>query len=261
MSMPISAMPAGCWDLNLATGTLTLCRQSRTMFGLGPDSSGRLTESEWANRLHPDDLTTVRDGIAACLAHQTPYAERFRTIHPDGSVQLVLGVGRPIEDGGKHCRFVGWNFDVVSAGRMAGEWIAAHPEALNAEHLFSVRPFGPPSDEASSDLVPAEELLARAESILRVRRSGERLLNRAMLAEPAFDLLLCLYVRSGEPETSLSSLARHAGIPYSSALRWIRYLADKGLVLLTQSRSDRRANCVELTRSGRSIMDEMLATR
>ena len=79
-------MPAGCWDLDLATGTLTLCRQSRTMFGLSADSSGRLTESEWASRLHPDDLPEVQQGLTACLEDQTPYAQRFRTIGPEGGV-------------------------------------------------------------------------------------------------------------------------------------------------------------------------------
>ncbi len=251
-------MPAGCWDLDLATGTLTLCRQSRTMFGLSADSSGRLTESEWASRLHPDDLPEVQQGLTACLEDQTPYAQRFRTIGPEGGVQFVLGVGRPLVEGGKQVRFVGWNFDVVSAGELAGEWIAAHPGALSAEHLFSVFPSSRERDETSSDDLPPEPLLARARSMLRVRRSGERLLNRSILGEPAFDLLLCLYVRSGQSETSLTSLAQHAGIPYSSALRWILYLVDKGLVLRTESKSDRRATRVQLTPSGRAVLDELL---
>jgi hypothetical protein len=41
---------------------------------------------------------------------------RFRTTHPSGTVQAVVGVGRPLEHGGEHARFVGWNFDVVSTG-------------------------------------------------------------------------------------------------------------------------------------------------
>ena len=261
MSMMSSTMPAGCWELDLATGTLTLCPQSRTMFGLSPGSSGRLAEKEWANRLHPDDLGAVQRALAACLSHQRPYAERFRTVHPDGGVQLVLGIGRPLEENGKTGRFVGWNFDAVSAGEMAGDWIAAHPEALSAEHLFSVRPSSPTPDEALPERLPHEALLARARSILRIRRSGEQLLSRAIMGEPAFDLLLCLYVRPGQAETSLSSLASSAGIPNSSALRWILYLADKGLVLRAESKSDRRAICIQLAPSGRALMDEILGTR
>src|SRR3954451_10485715 len=101
-SMMVAAVPAGCWDLDLATGMLALCSQSRMMFGLSPESTGLLTESEWASRFHPDDLAAVHQALTASLVHRTPYAERFRTIHPDGTIQVVLGVGRPIEQDGKH---------------------------------------------------------------------------------------------------------------------------------------------------------------
>jgi DNA-binding MarR family transcriptional regulator len=261
MSMMSSTTTAGCWDLDLATGMLALCPQSRTMLGLNPDSTDRLTESEWASRLHPDDLAAVHQALSACLVHRTPYAERFRTIHPDGSIQLVLGVGRPIEQDGKHGRFVGWNFDVVSTGEMAADWISAHPEALSAEHLFSVLSPSVRAQEVSSNELTSEVLLERAESILRIREARERMLGRGALGEPAFDLLLCLYVWSGQKETSLTSLARTAGIPFSSALRWISYLADKGLVERAESRSDCRATCVQLTPSGRAAMNEFLAVR
>src|SRR6476661_693018 len=165
MSMTSSTMPAGCWDLDLATGTLNLCRHSRRMFGLSPDSTELLTESEWVERLHPDDLAVVRQAMTASVVHQKPYAERFRTIHPDGSVQLVFGIGRALEGHGEHGRFVGWNFDVVTAGHLAGEWISTHPEAFGAEHLLSVLPWPAQSNEASSDAMPPESLLARAKSI------------------------------------------------------------------------------------------------
>ena len=254
-------MPAGCWELNLATGTLNLCRHSRRMFGLNPDSSELLTESEWVERFHPDDLAIVRAALTASMVHKRPYAERFRTIHPDGSVQVVFGVGRPLETPGEHRRFVGWNFDPVSAGQLAGEWISAHPEALGGEHLFSLVASAAQPSESSPDVMPPEALLARAQYILRVRRSRERLLGRAIIGEPAFDLLLCLYVRSGQRETSLTSLAKPAGIPYSSAMRWTAYLADKGLVERSESEFDRRATSVHLTPAGRAVMDELLAIR
>lgn len=253
-----ATIPAGCWDLDLATGMLALCPQSMTMFGLSADSTCRLTESEWARRLHPDDLKTVRHAMMASLLHRVPYAERFRTIHPDGSIQLVLGVGRPLETDGKCPRFVGWNFDVVSTGEMAADWISAHPESLNAMHLL---PSPKEAEDLSSSEPSSDALLERAQSILRVRRVRERLLGRAITGEPAFDLLLSLYIRSGQKEASLTSLARPAGIPFSSAARWIRYLEDKGLVQRTESKSDRRATSVQLTSSGRAVLDELLSHR
>ncbi|HVU28882.1 MAG TPA: PAS domain-containing protein [Sphingomicrobium sp.] len=253
-----STMPAGCWDLDLSTGVLALCRLSRTMFGLGPDCSGRLTQSEWQGRLHPDDVVAVHHALTASLANRSPYAERFRTIHADGCIQLVLGIGRPVECDGRPARFVGWNFDVEATGEMAAEWIVAHPESLDSENSLSVAPPWLRPQEDFSTNQPSEELLERARSMLRVRNSRERLFGRSMVGEPAFDLLLSLYVRSGQKETSLSKLASAAGIPHSSAIRWIRYLCDKGLLEIGESISDRRAICAQLTPAGRATMEEFL---
>ena len=259
--MMIASVPAGCWDLDLATGMLALCPHSRTMFRLSPTSTERLTEREWESRFHPEDLASVRQALTASLEHRVPYAERFRIVHPDGRIQLVLGIGRPLKRGGKFARFVGWNLDVASIGDMAAHWISAHPEALSEEHLFSVLPSAVGPDKSSPGEPPPQALLERAESILRVRRARERLLGRAVIGEPAFDLLLSLYLQSGQKGTSLTSIAKPAGIPYSSAMRWTRYLADKGLVERTDSRSDRRAICVQLTPSGRAVLDELFNMR
>jgi DNA-binding MarR family transcriptional regulator len=255
-----SIMPAGCWDLDLETGKLALCPQSRTMFGLSADSTSPLSESEWESRFHPDDLKAVHLSLTASLMSRVPYAQRFRTIHPDGRIQLVLGIGRPLESNGKFARFVGWNFDVVSIGEMAADWISAHPVPLSAEDLLSVEP-SVQAEETCPNEPPPEALLERARSILRVRRARERLLGRAVVGEPAFDLLLSLYVRLGETETSLTSLATPADIPYSSAARWIRYLEDKGLVERAESKSDRRVICVQLTPAGRAVLDELFSLR
>jgi predicted transcriptional regulator len=261
MPMVGPTMPAGCWELDIESGTLHLCPHSRRMFGLGPDSSGTLTEAEWTDRLHPADLASIRQALAACIERRTPYAERFRTIAADGSVQFVFGIGRPVAGDGSSARFVGWNFDVVSAGEFARAWIPAHPEAMAREHLFSIQGPAEIADGDSPDGPPPEPLLERAEWILRVRRAREGLFGRAMMGEPAFDLLLCLSLRSAEVETSLTSLAKPAGIPYSSAMRWIDYLAGKGFVARSKSNRDRRALSVHLTVAGRAVMDELLAIR
>jgi len=257
ISMIDSTVPAGSWDLDLATGMLALCPRSRRMFGLSPATTDLLTESEWTNRFHPEDLPPVREALTAGLVHRTPYAVRFRTIHPDGTIHVVLGIGRPLDSGGNR-RFVGWNFDVVSTSEMAAEWILAHPEALNLDPSISQSPIGVLQDKRSSEL-RSETLLKRAESILRVRQARARLLGRAAIGDPVFDLLLCLYVRSGQTATSLTDLARSASTPHSSATRWIRYLADKGLVQRMESRSDRRSMLVHLTPTGCAMLEELFA--
>jgi len=229
------------------------------MFGLSPQSTDRLTESEWVSRFHPEDLRPVREALTAGLVQGTPYAVRFRTIHPSGTVQVVLGVGRPVEHANDNAHFSGWNFDVASTGETAAEWISAHPAALSAEHLLSVVPSNVQPESGSSNGLPSKALFERAKSILRVRRAREQLFCRAMFGEPAFELLLCLYVQSGQKGISLTSLTKPTGIPYSSAIRWIRYLADKGFVECAESKMDRRATTIQLTPSGRAVMDDFLS--
>src|SRR5690349_17551341 len=104
MLTALSTMVAGSWDLDLATGQLRLCRRSREFFGLDPDPDGVITESQWVERLHPEDLPKVREAMMASIVQRRPYAERFRTIHPDGSVQLILGIGGPLGEQGHHGR-------------------------------------------------------------------------------------------------------------------------------------------------------------
>ena len=109
----------------------------------------------------------MRDALKASLVHGAPYAERFRTIHPDGSIRLVLGIGRPLECGVESGRFAGWNFDVESTGEMAADWIQAHPKALGAEHLSLALPSGAQLEDAPHEL-SSEALLERASSARRI---------------------------------------------------------------------------------------------
>jgi DNA-binding MarR family transcriptional regulator len=112
-----------------------------------------------------------------------------------------------------------------------------------------------------ADVTARDALIDRAKTILRMRQSRERLLGRAMIGEPAFDLFLSLYLTPEAQETSLASLARMAAVPYSSAVRWISYLVDKEYVSRRESKSDRRVTSVHLTQTGRAILDEFLAIR
>jgi PAS domain S-box-containing protein len=231
-----STLPAGSWELDMGTGLLTLCPRSRQMFGLSRRCAHALSEREWIDHVHPEDLRVVREAMRACLLDHKPYAERFRTIHPDGSVHVILGLGSPVDGCAERRRFAGFNLDVVSASKLASEKATENPN-----------PF---------------RLLERAKAIVRVRRARDRLLGRAVVGEPAYDLLLALYVsanrRRGVP---LTILARSAKVPYSSALRWIAYLEDKGFVSRSQSSSDRRVILIRLTESGVAVLHDFLALR
>jgi DNA-binding MarR family transcriptional regulator len=114
----------------------------------------------------------------------------------------------------------------------------------------------------SQACVPRDHDLRRiARRILEFRRSRASFLNPAMLGEPAYEMLLCLYIAEdpGEPLTP-ARLAELTDVPHSSALRWIDYLVDKELVTRGAHPKDRRATVIDLTSKGKQALDDLLGT-
>jgi DNA-binding MarR family transcriptional regulator len=101
---------------------------------------------------------------------------------------------------------------------------------------------------------PREKLIDRARMSLALRRRRTEFLNRAMFGEPAYEMLLTLYVEEGE-EITAARLAEMTGIAQSSALRWIDYLVSKQLVRRERHPTDKRALVVKLSSKGRSALD------
>jgi DNA-binding transcriptional ArsR family regulator len=73
---------------------------------------------------------------------------------------------------------------------------------------------------------------AQVRDLLRARRIRADFLPGDLFADPAWDMLLDLLAARLEQErVSVSSLCIAAAVPPTTALRWIRTLTDKGLVL------------------------------
>jgi DNA-binding MarR family transcriptional regulator len=103
------------------------------------------------------------------------------------------------------------------------------------------------------------ELLGRARAILAVRRQRETIFKKAIFGEPAWDMLLLLYIGTSESRRTIGRLGELARISKSTALRWIDYLDRQGLVRREQHPTDRRAVFVELTPKGRQAIDLYLS--
>jgi len=264
-----STIAAGHWALDIATGILNLCPRSRKMFGLPPQVAQPIREEEWVPRIHSDDLAVVRQALHTSLIEGKIYAERFRAIHPDGSVREIFGVGRALGAHAGHGRFVGWNVDVAWSARLAGDWTwdllnrdgesSPHSEANSFEEVQIPPLFAQVISDPDAETAA---MLERAKAIMRMRKARVELLGGAMLGEPGFDLLLALYVLSAKQDSfSMTVLANAAGVPSASAWRWLAYLGDKGFITRCQSTSDRRAISIRLTEAGRKVFNEFLAFR
>lgn len=103
----------------------------------------------------------------------------------------------------------------------------------------------------------AEQLIALARGSIRARRIRKSSLPQEMFGEPAWDMLLSLYVgsRSGARQT-VSNLGLSSGSSPTTALRWIDYLESQSLVARRASPTDRRVTYIDLTDSGLAAVEE-----
>lgn len=105
-----------------------------------------------------------------------------------------------------------------------------------------------------------ESLLSVARFSLEARQGRVEHFSPAMFGEPAWDLLLALYVTQADtPAPAVSSMARAAGIAITTAFRWIDYLEEKRLIERQHSSVDGRALTVALTEDGRARLERYFA--
>lgn len=72
--------------------TVHLDGRAATMFGLGNESC-TVPQATMRQRLHPDDLAEVEQGLQAAIDRQSGFQSRYRVRLPDGSQRHVEGTG------------------------------------------------------------------------------------------------------------------------------------------------------------------------
>lgn len=105
----------------------------------------------------------------------------------------------------------------------------------------------------------ASALMRRARDTLANRRRRQDIFGRAMFGEPAWEMLLLLYITEPGPRQSISRLADESGASRTTALRWIDYLEGQGLIRREAHPNDRRVAFVQLTEKGRESIELYLS--
>lgn len=99
--------------------------------------------------------------------------------------------------------------------------------------------------------------LARHLLACRVERAEE--FGPDLFAEPAWDILLTLYIAEKEGyRLKVSAVCNESGVADTTALRWIERLVELGLVHRRQNPMDRRSSFVEVTSDGVKKMERVL---
>jgi len=116
-----------------------------------------------------------------------------------------------------------------------------------------------PAGEAIGRPSPRSErrYLALARQAYALRRKRADLFgNPELFGEPAWDILLDLYIAHGEAKpVSVSSACIGSAAPATTGLRWLGVLADEGLVVRENDPEDHRRVLVRLTRKGITAME------
>jgi DNA-binding MarR family transcriptional regulator len=152
---------------------------------------------------------------------------------------------------------------VADRTSLAGRLILLGTQMLKLAGEVSRRgvPAGDDRAPPLGDVVPDGALLGLlAEEVYRDRRRRARHLPSRLLGEPAWDILLDLYVAAGRGQAvSVSNACLAADAPASTALRWLNHLEGEGLVERLADQTDARRHCVRLTAQGMTRMGAYFA--
>ena len=134
--------------------------------------------------------------------------------------------------------------------RLAGPMPYPAPGAEAGSLRAPDRTFRPAGDERDflrrpRPPLPDPRLVKR---IIRDRRQRSKYFDDELFADPAWDILLDLTAaRAEHRRVSVSSLCIAAGVPPTTALRWISQMVESGLLERTQDQEDKRRAFIALT--------------
>jgi DNA-binding MarR family transcriptional regulator len=136
-------------------------------------------------------------------------------------------------------------------GRQAGPLL--HQLSEDAARIANIlaslsgdEPGEPPRPDAEADEPAMEAPAIRA--LIRARRLRDQYFQSELFADPAWDMLLDLMAaRLEQSRVAVSSLCIAAAVPATTALRWIKALTDRGLLVRSADPRDGRRVYIALS--------------
>jgi DNA-binding MarR family transcriptional regulator len=109
-----------------------------------------------------------------------------------------------------------------------------------------------PTDRPVAD---RETLIKCARRAIAERNKRIEVFGKAMFREPAWDMLLILYVEQNRLRFTIGRLANAAGASATTALRWLEYLESQGMIRRYANPTDRRSFFVGIADRGVQALD------
>ena len=99
-----------------------------------------------------------------------------------------------------------------------------------------------------------ETLIKRVRQEFADRRKRDTIFGTGLFGEPAWDILLVLFIEKHGRRHSIGQLAKLSGVAPTTALRWIEALERRDLIRRSPHPTDLRAVFVEMTEEGERAM-------
>ena len=113
-----------------------------------------------------------------------------------------------------------------------------------------------PDQSGEAPNIPLESI----RSVIRARRLRGRYFSEDLFADPAWDMLLdLLQAELAQLRVPVSSLCIAAAVPATTALRWLKTMAEEGIFVRRADRHDGRRVFVELSPQASSAMRRYFA--
>jgi PAS domain-containing protein len=85
----------GSWQLDVASGIVTVSPEVHRIFGVSPDRDNSNTEF-WLNRNHPEDAKRIKELFERSVIQKTDYKADYRIVLPGGAIKHLHAIGHPV---------------------------------------------------------------------------------------------------------------------------------------------------------------------
>jgi DNA-binding MarR family transcriptional regulator len=100
-----------------------------------------------------------------------------------------------------------------------------------------------------------QTLISRARRAILERRKRAEMFGTAMFGEPAWEMLLILYVEQNNLRLTIARLTQLSGASATTVLRWLEYLEGEELIRRYAHPVDARSSFVGMTDRGLQALD------